>query len=179
MHITQILLTALTATSPTIDAPPDAPPDFTETIEHTEFYGTETEAQFIAFDAHGEVIGTIALWIEDDGRLVLASDYADGYAETVVADDHASTEANLPPSVIRRRANAMVNTLEVKLDISAPGRVQQDAVGCALATAAAAGACSPPSVATGVGIVACAAAVYVASCACLPLVDIDPSCPKV
>lgn len=162
MH-TLALLAALTATA-------EEPDNLAAAIEQAEITGTESEVQIVAFNARGEIVGTIALWLEPDGRLVLASDYADGYAETVVTDRRAQTEATIPPEAIAARADAMVGALDGR-------RTRADLLGCALSAGTAAAACSPPSVAAGVGVVGCAAGVYLAACVCLPLFDVHPECP--
>jgi hypothetical protein len=96
-----MLLAALTAIPPAFAVPPE-PPDLSDRIDRTEFYGTSTEAQLVAYDSAGEVIGTLAIW-EAEGEIILASDYGDGYAEIVVVDGRAVVEgSNLDPSVIHR-----------------------------------------------------------------------------
>ena len=113
MFTAQFLSAALAASTPDTPDIYRAPPDFGATLDRTEFSGIDTEVQLVAFDAEGEVIGMIALWVEPDGRIILTSDYADGYAETVMVDGRARTEATLPPEVITTRAAAMLGALDL------------------------------------------------------------------
>lgn len=152
--------------SPTITAP-EPPVDFTEAIDHAELIGTETEAQIIAYDSEGEVIGTLAIWSEDDGRIILTSDYADGYAETTVRDGAASTDTTLPPEVIQRRADA----IRLEIARSDPGP-QEGKFACALTVIAAAWSCVTLSP-------VCPIAAYGAACACIPLAMKDFECPSI
>src|SRR5690606_37316738 len=79
------------------------PPDFESRLDHVALIGGEDDAQLIAYDSAGEVVGSIGLWADPDGRLYLTADYEDGYAETVITDSRVRTEATLALEVIARR----------------------------------------------------------------------------
>ena len=144
-----------------------APPEFEQALDHVELVRSDSDAQIIAYDGDGDVIGTIALWVEDDGRIILASDYADGYAETVMSDGRASTESSLPPEIIERRADA----ISLELDIAGPDVGPQEGKwGCAISTVSVVLACATPAW-------GCPFALYGAACACLPLAMKDFQCP--
>jgi hypothetical protein len=162
------MLTALLTTisfATTLGSPPGTPPTFADRLEHAEFIGSDSDAQIVAYDHAGEVMGTIALWVEPNGQIYLASDYGDGYAETVVIDGRARTDSTLPAEVITARADAVLNAIEV----SGP---QEGWFTCSLVVVAGAGACVAAS------IIGCPVGIYSAGCACLPLAMKDFKCPN-
>jgi hypothetical protein len=62
-----------------------------------------------ALDSTGQVIGTIATWQDKDG-VHIASDYSDGWAETVVHDGEVvSHDATLPSAVLQERAETLAS----------------------------------------------------------------------
>jgi hypothetical protein len=137
-------------------------PDFAERLDHAELTGSDSEAQIIAYDVAGEVIGTIALWVEPEGQIYLASDYSDGYAETIVADGRARTDSTLPHEVIAARADAMLGVLGLE--------PLENRFACAVGVIATGLSCAAPSP-------ACPFSLYGAACACLPLAMKDFKCP--
>lgn len=139
----------------------------TDALEIARVEKTDTgDVQLVAFDTDGEVVGSVALWSED-GRLHLASDYADGYEETVILDGRARRTSTLPDGIAAERAQVM-------LDILASSEPQAGKVGCGLGVFLAIAACHPASVAALIGAAACPGAVYHAACECAQYVGPKP-----
>jgi hypothetical protein len=164
MFTTAFISTALALGPPT----ELAPPDFGSQLDAVEFIDGGEDVQLVAYDAGGEVIGMIALWVDERERVHLASDYGDGYAEIVVVDGVATVDTTLPPEVTRERAQLML----ARLDPSAT-RGKPSAVRCATTIAIGVGACSP--VVGGAIVVTCPAAVFLAFCECAELLEIKSS----
>jgi hypothetical protein len=165
---TPTVISAVMALAPPTDL---APPDFGAQLDSVEFIDGGEDVQWVAYDASGEVIGSIALWVDEHGHIYLASDYGDDYAEVVVVDGEATIDATLPPDVTSERAELMLITMEHGgLASEAKPTIRE----CAKAVAAAAGLCALP----GVRIVACPFGIYDAACECSKLTDIDlsPGC---
>lgn len=165
MHIASLLTAALT----TARAPDHAPLDFTAVIDHAELTRSDRDLQIVAYDRRGEVIGTIALWVEPGGEIFLASDYADGFAETMVTDGRARTEATLPSQTIKRRANAILTELEYDSVERGPQEGAGSWFWCVSSTFAAVGACVGGAAAIG-PLIACPGLAASATCLCITAV---------
>ncbi|HLT38700.1 MAG TPA: hypothetical protein VK034_20570, partial [Enhygromyxa sp.] len=132
--LTTLLYSTVLAASP---QPAEPLPDFATQLDRAELIGDGDELQLVGCDSAGEVVGAIAIWIDDRERMHLASDYGDGYAETVVEGDRADTQSTLPADEIGRRADLMLDRL------ATPGVGPQEGwFMCAAKTGVAVGACS-------------------------------------
>jgi hypothetical protein len=162
--LTATLISTVMALAPPTDL---APPDFDVQLESVELIDAGGDVQLIAYDASGEVIGVIALWVED-ARTYLTFDYADGYADVVVVDGEAEIDATLPADEVQWRTNMMVARLD-----SEGVRGRPTALTCAATIAAATALCLP---AIGAPIIiTCPAGVAFAVCECAPVLDIELS----
>ena len=144
-----------------------APPSFDRDLVRAELVSSDTDAQLIAFDVAGIVLGSIAVWVDDDGQVNLVADFGDGCVTTTIIDGRTATESTLAPGLVQHRMNAMLEVLEVA-DYEDP---QANKWRCAVAIAGVVLACAKPSF-------GCPIALYGAACACLPLVDKDFECPE-
>lgn len=160
--LTATILSALLAGSPGADA---TARDFAAQLDHAEFVSDE-DLQLIAYDARGAVIGTIALWLDERGRVHLVSDYADGYANVLVVDERATIDATLAPEVIRERADLVLS----KLLSGSSNPPRRSPLVCAATIASAVGLCA---VGGAVVVITCPAGVILALCACAPVLDIE------
>ena len=119
--------------------------------------GDEYDVQLIAYDAAGEVIASIALWVDSGDRIWIDSDYEDGFAEVMIVDGRATLDSTLAPETLTKRTRLIMSYVE-------PGGPQAaKPMGCALFAAGAVITCSfaQPG---------CPIAAGVAACHCLPLV---------
>jgi hypothetical protein len=156
---TSLLLTQL-ATDPT--APPDT---FVDRLDHAEISSSGDDVQIIAYARNGEVIGTIAIWLDEHDRQHLEADFDDGYSSTVVTDGRDRTTSTMPAELVARRASAIA---DVTLAPAEKGEL-----GCAVRIASAIALCAPLALGKILGIVTCPAGVIQAWCACAPLLGLD------
>jgi hypothetical protein len=167
MFTQQLLATVLAFAPPIVRTPPD----FELLLATAEVVsGGDGDVQLIAYDSRGEVIGVIALWTDTEGRVHLASDYSDGYAEAIYSDDadDAVLEASLPPHVIAKRAELMLEAIR-----ESPGETR-GVLSCAASAVGGAALCQP-----GLGpwiVATCPTAIVIASCECFPLVGLHNPC---
>lgn len=100
-------------TSYLVFAPPPPPTDFDVQFERSEAVAGEDELQLIAYDRAGEVIGTIAFWVEPDGATGVLSDYGDGYAVVLISPEgEVHTDTTLPREVVSERADLIASHLD-------------------------------------------------------------------
>jgi hypothetical protein len=152
--LTPAVISTVLALAPPTDL---APPDFSVQLDSVEFIDGGEDVQLVAYDAGGEVIGSIAFWASEDGAVWVVSDYADGY--TVVAISPAGdvrTESTLSPDVTAARAIVIGERID-------PDSVQEGKGACALSAAGT--------------VISCAAASWwcpftaiSTACNCLPLI---------
>jgi hypothetical protein len=100
--LTPTIISTVLALAPPTDLPP---PDFSVQLDSVEFIDGGDDVQLVAYDASGEIIGSIAFWRDRGGGLHVLSDYGDGYAEVVIVDGEATIATTLdrPSWVIARR----------------------------------------------------------------------------
>jgi hypothetical protein len=92
MYTTAVISTVLALAPPT----ELAPPDFGSQLDTVEFIDGGEDVQLVAYDAGGEVIGSIALWVDERERIHLVSDYGDGYAEVIAVDGGGHRRCDAP-----------------------------------------------------------------------------------
>lgn len=152
------LFSAVLAFAPSGDI---ATPDFNTQLDRAEVVGDGGDLQVVAYDAEGEVVGIIALWVDSRGRVHVVSDYGDGYAETVITDGQAHTTATLPAEVLSERAEMIA-----ELVVQAPGRDPQPKKSwlvCGAKVAVTAGSCATAQA------IGCVGGAVMSACECLPL----------
>jgi len=67
------------------------------------------DAQLVAYDAAGVVIGTLAVWQDSRGRIHITADYSDGSAKLVVVDGElVSFVSDLEPATLAHRNALMI-----------------------------------------------------------------------
>jgi hypothetical protein len=152
-------------------APPTelAPPDFGSRLDTVEFIDAGEDVQLVAYDASGEVIGMIALWVDEHERVHLASDYQDGYATFILVDGEVTIDATLPPDITRERAELMLLTMDYG---GLAGDAKPTVRDCARAIAAAAAMCGLTG---GWAVILCPVGLYDVGCECAKLADIEVS----
>jgi hypothetical protein len=145
-------------------APPTdlAPPELDQQLDSVEFVDGGEDVQLIAYDVDGEVIGMIAVWVDEHGRVHVLSDYADGYAESVIEGEDVLLDSTLSPTVVMERAARLGEWLY--LDSSQDP--QEGAGSCAFSVVATAGSCVAASI-------LCPISAILLACNCLPLVVPD------
>jgi hypothetical protein len=160
MFTTTLLLSHLALNDPA--TPPDS---FANRLDHAELLANgDHDVQLVAYDHAGEVIGTIALWVDERGAHHLESDYDDGYASTVVIDGRDRTMSTLSGEVIAARAQAITDIMV------AP---QAGKLWCATKIAGAAALCAPLVAGNALGVFSCPAGIIWAWCECAPVLGID------
>jgi hypothetical protein len=137
-------------------APPTelAPPDFGSQLDTVEFIDGGDDVQLVAYDVGGEVIGMIALWVDERERIHLSSDYGDGYVEAILDHDRVTVDSTLPAAVAEERVRLILAGLNPQEG--------KGWLGCALSVGASAASCS-------LALPSCPFAMGAAACHCLPL----------
>lgn len=145
---------------------PAAPPDpFVARLDRAEASVSGEDVQLVAFDRGGEVIGTVALWIDERGAHHLEADFDDGYSSTVVIDGRDRTTSTLPGDALAARTAAMTDVMV--------GPAAKGELACAVRIASAIALCAPIAVGKVWGIFTCPAGVIIAWCACTPVLGLD------
>jgi hypothetical protein len=166
---TTIIALAPLLFSPTARTPPPPPDDdFVDRLAQVEVVSGDGEAQLIAYDTAGEVIGMVAMWPGERGTYHLEVDFADGWLSTTVVDGREQTTTTLPGDVLARRAAAMSEIAPI-----GPDDPQEGKLGCAVQVAIAVGLCAPLALSPVVGIFTCPAGIVLAWCKCAPLLGLD------
>jgi hypothetical protein len=142
-------------------APPTdlARPDFGSQLDSVEFIDGGEDVQLVAYDAGGEVIGSIAFWRDRGGGLHVLSDYGDGYAEVVFVDGEATITATLAPAVVGDRA-ALIGDRLYHEGHGPKGKPWASCAFSVLGTAASCAAATPICPLTAIPL----------ACNCLPLI---------
>lgn len=151
-----IVLTSVLAFTP----PPPTTVTFDNQFDHSELIAGDDELQLVAYDHTGEVIGSIALWVNPEGATGILSDYGDGYALVLVTPEgEVLTDTTLPRDVAMERADLIAS----HLDPYDP--VQAKWLKCAAFTGALVATCATGS------IWACPFTAILAACECLPQLE--------
>jgi hypothetical protein len=154
--ITPTIMSTVLALAPPTDL---APPDFSAHLDSVEFIDGGEDIQLVARDANGEVIGSIALWVDERGRIHVLSDYPDGYAETVIDSESVLIDATLSPTAVMGRAAQFGERLYRDW-----GQDPQEGVGsCAFSVVATAGSCVAATI-------LCPISAIPLACNCVPLI---------
>jgi hypothetical protein len=139
-----------------------APPEFTAELHRAEFVIGDDDVVLHAYDVDAQVIGSIALWAERDGTIVVVSDYGDGFAQTtILPSGQVVTEATLSAEAIAERAVAMANQLNREY---APQAQAAGWLSCSLSVVGTAISCAGAQP-------WCPIAASVAACNCVPLMS--------
>lgn len=111
------IISALLALAP----PAETPREFDARLDHADFIsaGDGGGAEIVGYDAAGETVGVIVVWVDSRGRLHLDSDYDDGYASIVFEDGEARIHSTLPASVVSTRAGLLGARLVRRSDAQA------------------------------------------------------------
>ncbi len=179
MHAPVIaLLTAvLAANSPDELRPPPW------TVSDAEVWADEDGLEVLAFDSHGELVGTLIMTLPTDGdRVRIEASFEDGYAiaPLLMPDELAAAglrapriETDLPVAEAQRRIELLLRHVpDANLDIGQPGAEvtrKQCVVRFGTATAVCAGAALTGNV--GIGF-ACFSLVNISICDCTKYIPI-------
>lgn len=165
-----ILLTTLLLTPPPTDV---APPDFADQLDSVDVTVSDSDVVVLAFDSDGEAIGSLALWVDGDGRTWITADYSDGSAVLIIDPftESVTREGDLPDDVLAERADAILIAAE---DPAQPAAKKHKWSTCAGKTVLAGFGCWVG------GPLGCVYGAVKASCACVPKLvkEFDPyECP--
>jgi hypothetical protein len=151
------LLTSLLSTVPGSTPPNVAPPDFADQIEQVDVTVSDTDVVIDALDASGDPIGSLALWVDENGTTKIAADFADGYALFGIdpSSGNVRRESTIGSEVVAERIEVMLAHLDETAESNSWGECGWKAAvagfGCATAR---------PFLCVGGGIKA--------ACACIP-----------
>jgi hypothetical protein len=88
-----------------------APRSFESELAEVVVEEGEAGVELLAYDAEGVIIGILALWVDDDGDVHVASEYDDGYGDVVIVGEVPYVQTSLPLATIEARAGLITDVL--------------------------------------------------------------------